>query len=252
VPPLLVATNLPSRHSRRRAPGSPAPRDDAEQRQRDHRPERVTDDVGPLEAERRDEGRQGVGELRRSPTVVDVRRLPETRRVPCDDGVVAGKVWEHPLPRAAVGRRTVQHDQDRPAYLHAGTQYVIRRRRRGPCRKFVPQECSHLAILACPGGAGAGMPLVRTPPSGFAVILRTQVQPSCRRCPFVDAGAAHSGSVDSSSGPRGQPICTRLRSLRRCRKAAPPSRPRTERRRQHPRGHQPAAPSSRRSPAGSG
>ena len=43
----------------------------------------------PLEAERGDEGREGIGELRRPPAVVDVGRLPETRRIPGDDGVVA-------------------------------------------------------------------------------------------------------------------------------------------------------------------
>ena len=48
-----------------------------EQRQGDHRPERVAHQVRPLEAERGDEGREGVGELRRSPAVVDVRRLPK-------------------------------------------------------------------------------------------------------------------------------------------------------------------------------
>jgi hypothetical protein len=32
----------------------------------------MTDKVGSLEAERGDERREGVGELRRSPTVVDV------------------------------------------------------------------------------------------------------------------------------------------------------------------------------------
>jgi hypothetical protein len=45
----------------------------------------------------------GVGKLQRSPTLIDVRRLPETGRVPRDDGVVAGKVRERPLPRADVG-----------------------------------------------------------------------------------------------------------------------------------------------------
>ena len=45
-------------------------------------------EVRPLEVERGDERREGVGELWRSPVVVDVRRLPETGRVPGDDGVV--------------------------------------------------------------------------------------------------------------------------------------------------------------------
>ena len=59
-----------------------------EQRQGDHRAERMTHEVRPLEAECGDEGRQGVGELRCSPAVVDVGRLAEARRVPGDDGVV--------------------------------------------------------------------------------------------------------------------------------------------------------------------
>jgi hypothetical protein len=58
-----------------------------EQRQSDHRPERVTHEVRPLEAESGHEGRKSVGELGRSPAVIDVRRLAETRRVPRDDGV---------------------------------------------------------------------------------------------------------------------------------------------------------------------
>jgi hypothetical protein len=42
-----------------------------EQRQGDDCPERVAHEVRPLDAERGDEGRKGVGELRRSPPVVD-------------------------------------------------------------------------------------------------------------------------------------------------------------------------------------
>ena len=50
------------------------------------------------------------------------RRCPTTRRnrhIPGDDGVVPCKIWEYPLPRAAVARRTVKHDQRRPG-AHAG------------------------------------------------------------------------------------------------------------------------------------
>jgi hypothetical protein len=43
--------------------------------------------------------------------VVDVRRLPEARGVPGEDGVITREVGEHPPPRAAVGRCTVQQDK---------------------------------------------------------------------------------------------------------------------------------------------
>jgi hypothetical protein len=85
-----------------------------EQGQRDHCPERVTYDVGPLHAEGIDESCQGVAELRCTPALVDVGRLAEARCVPSDDGVVSREVSAHPLPRAAVTRRTVQHNQRRP------------------------------------------------------------------------------------------------------------------------------------------
>ena len=85
----------------------------AEERQGDHRPERMTHEVGSLEAERGNERSKSVGELRGPPAVIDVRRVTESRSVPRDDGVVERKVGEHPLPRAAVGWRTVQHHQRR-------------------------------------------------------------------------------------------------------------------------------------------
>jgi hypothetical protein len=59
-----------------------------EQREGDHRPEGMAHEVRPFEAERSDEVGQGVGELRCTPGLVDVRRLPDAWCVPGDDSVI--------------------------------------------------------------------------------------------------------------------------------------------------------------------
>jgi hypothetical protein len=63
-----------------------------EQREGDHRPERVAHEVRPLDTKRGDEGGESIGELRCAPGAVDVGRLPEAERVPGDDGVAARQV----------------------------------------------------------------------------------------------------------------------------------------------------------------
>jgi hypothetical protein len=70
--------------------------------------------VRPLEVERGDEAGERVGELRRSPAIIDVRGLAKAGGVPRDDSVVSCEIGNHPLPRAAVAGRAVQHDKGRP------------------------------------------------------------------------------------------------------------------------------------------
>ena len=132
-----------------------------EQRERDHRPERVTHDVRPLEAERGDEGRQGVGELWRSPALVDVRRLPET------GASQAMTVWSrersgsiHCQMRLSA-RRTVQHDEWRPCARTPCRRSAARRRRRDPSSIYMSRNTTAAMSGYDMGASGVALALAR-------------------------------------------------------------------------------------------